>query len=72
MKLFNIGLIRVLTTDDKDLLNLHGKILQDNFPFVVESRCIPDQSTGVYSKETHLKAVPKVLDLAIKMEKEGK
>jgi len=72
MRLFNIGLIRVLTTDDKDLLNIHGKILQGNFPFEVESRCIPDQSTGVYSEETHLKAVPKVLGLAIEMEKEGK
>lgn len=72
MKFFNIGLIRVLTTDDKDLLNLHGKILQNNFPFKIESKCIPDQNTGVYSEETHLKAVPKVIALAIEMEKEGK
>jgi Asp/Glu/hydantoin racemase len=73
VKTFKIGLIRVLTTDDRELLNRHGKILQENFPFFeVESRCIPEQYTGVHSEETHLKAVPKVVDLAVEMEKEGK
>lgn len=72
MKIFNIGLIRVLTTNDRELLNFHGNILHDNFPFEIESTCIPDQYTGVYSKETSLKAIPKILDLAIEMEKKGK
>jgi len=72
MKIFNIGLIRVLTTNNRELLNFHGNILHDNFPFEVESNCIPDQYTGVHSKETYLKAVPKILDLAIEMEKKGK
>jgi len=73
MKIFNIGLIRVLTTNDRELLNLHGNIiLRNNFPFKVESNCIPDQYTGVHLEETYLKAVPKVLDLAVEMEKKGK
>lgn len=72
MKTFNIGLIRVLTTEDKELLDLHGNILQNNFPFKVESRCIQDQYTGVFSEETYFKAVPKVVKLAVEMEKEGK
>lgn len=72
MKRFKIGLIRVLTTDDEELLNYHGRILQGNFPFEVESRCIPDQYTGVHSEETHRKAIPKVVELADQMEKEGK
>lgn len=72
MKIFNIGLIRVLTTNDRELLNFHGNILHDNFPFEVESNCIHDQYTGVHSKETFLKAVPKILDLAIEMKKKGK
>jgi len=72
MKIFNIGLIRVLTTNNREFLNFHGNILHDNFPFEVESNCIPDQYTGVYSKETYLKAIPKILDLAIEMEKKGK
>jgi len=49
MKIFNIGLIRVLTTNNRELLNFHGNILHDNFPFEVESNCIPDQYTGVHS-----------------------
>jgi len=72
VKTFNIGLIRVLTTEDEEVLNAHGKILENNFPFRVESRCIPDQYTGVHSEETHRKAVPKVVKLAVDMEKKGK
>jgi len=72
MKIFNIGLIRVLITNDRELLNFHGNILHNNFPFEVESNCISDQYTGVHSKETYLKAVPKIIDLAIEMEKKGK
>ncbi len=67
-----IGLIRVLTTDDSDLLQAHGAIIEKNIPELkVESRCIPDQPTGVHSEETHRKAVPKILELAKEMEKEG-
>lgn len=36
MKIFNIGLIRVLITNDRELLNFHGNILHNNFPFEVE------------------------------------
>lgn len=72
MKIFNIGLIRVITTNNRELLNFHGNILHDNFPFKVESSCIPNQYTGVYSEETYLKAVPKVIDLAVELEKKGK
>lgn len=71
-KQHRIGLIRVLTTDDPDLLNAHGKLIENSIPgLVVISKCIPDQEKGIYSLETHRKAVPKILHMAKEMEKEG-
>ena len=44
MKTYKVGLIRVLTTEDEELLQLHGKLIESYFPmFQVVSRCIPDQ-----------------------------
>lgn len=62
---FKIGLIRVLTTEDQELLNLHGKILMEKYPMLdVESRCIPDQYEGIHSHELEHIAVPKIVELA--------
>ncbi len=62
---FKIGLIRVLTTEDQELLNLHGKILMEKYPMLdVESRCIPDQYEGIHSHELEHIAVPKIVALA--------
>ena len=45
---FRVGLIRVLTTDDQRLLNLHGDILERMYPQLrVTSRCIPGHPEGV-------------------------
>jgi Asp/Glu/hydantoin racemase len=67
-----IGLIRVLTTTDTGLLNLHGKMIMDCFPELkVFSDCIPGQPEGVHNDETEATAIPKVLALARKMEKDG-
>jgi len=64
-KKFRIGLIRVLTTEDEELLNQHGKILMEKFPMLeVESRCIPDQYEGIHSHELEALAVPKIVELA--------
>ncbi len=64
-KKFRIGLIRVLTTEDEELLNQHGKILMEKFPMLeVESRCIPDQYEGIHSHELEVLAVPKIVELA--------
>jgi Asp/Glu/hydantoin racemase len=61
-----------LTTTDKELLNLHGTMLMSWFPELeVISDCIPDQPEGVHDDETEAAAVPKVLELAKKMEKDG-
>ena len=62
---FKVGLIRVLTTEDQELLNLHGKMLMEKYPMLdVESRCIPDQYEGIHSHELEQIAVPKIVELA--------
>ena len=46
-KKFKVGLIRVLTTEDQDILLVHEKLLNQYFPMLtVETRCIPDQYEG--------------------------
>jgi len=62
-----VGIIRVLTTSDRRLLNSHGRLLQETFGFDVTSRCIPDQPSGVYDAESLRRAVPKVVELALDM-----
>ena len=53
MKTYKVGLIRVLTTEDEELLQLHGKLIESYFPmFQVVSRCIPDQPEGIHDDET--------------------
>lgn len=68
-----VGLIRVLTTEDKDFLEKHGKILQELFPNLeIESRCIPEQPEGIHDDETEKLALPKILSLAKEFEEKGK
>lgn len=72
VKKTKVGLIRVLTTNDRDLLELHGKKVMSWFPELeVESRCIPDQPVGIHDDATEQMAVPKVVNLAKEFESEG-
>lgn len=64
-KNFKIGLIRVLTTYDTELMNMHGRIIEKNFPgLIVESKCIPDQPEGIHSHELEQIAIPKIVETA--------
>lgn len=66
-KKFRVGLIRVLTSDDQDFINLHGKVIMDLFPDIeVESMCIPDQWEGIHSPELGDIAIPKIIETAHK------
>lgn len=68
MKKARVGLIRVLTTDDPKVLNLHGKLIMDAFPDLeVITRCIPGQPQGVFDEASEEEAWPKVVDLAQEM-----
>ena len=72
MRKYKVGLIRVLTTSDPELLTLHGKLLEKYFPFFeVESRCIPNQPEGIHDDETMVVGVPKVIAMAKQMWQDG-
>ena len=58
-----VGIIRVLTSDDQQFVDTHGRILADQFGLEYVARCIPDQLTGIHSDETFDKAVPKIVEL---------
>ena len=61
---FKLGLIRVVTIADEQLLNQHGRLLEQYYPqFTVESRSIEDQPTGIHDDETEALAVPKIIKL---------
>ena len=67
-----IGVIRVLTTDNEDILNAHGRLIEKQFPdLTVDSRCIDDQPEGIYNEATCAVAVPKILRLGREMAQEG-
>lgn len=67
-----VGLIRVLTTDEQPLLQLHGRLIEEAFPHLqVRSRCIPDQPQGIYDAATEAMAVPKIVHLAKEMAAAG-
>lgn len=62
---FKIGLIRVVTLSDEQMLNLHGQLIEHYFPELqVESRCIDAQPTGIHDEQTEQLAVPKIIKLA--------
>ncbi|HII61896.1 aspartate/glutamate racemase family protein [Pyrococcus horikoshii] len=72
MDKYTIGLIRVITLEDKEILNLHGRIIESAFPELkVVSRCIEDQPKGIYNEETEREAEPKIIRLAKEFEREG-
>lgn len=51
---------------------MHGKLIESYFPmFQVVSRCIPDQPEGIHDDETFAVGVPKVVNLAVELWKEG-
>ena len=72
MNTYKIGVIRVLTTEDPELLNLHGRLLEQYYPmFQTVSRCIPDQWEGIHDDATMAAGVPKVVAMARQMYEEG-
>lgn len=72
MTKYKIGLIRVLTLQDKSLLNLHGKIIERAFPELrVISRCIEQQPRGIYDEKTEKEAEPKILRLVKEFENDN-
>jgi Asp/Glu/hydantoin racemase len=72
MKKLNVGLIRVVTTTDEEVLNAHARLLTDRFKNLnIETKCIPDQPEGIHDAETEKIAVPKIVNLAKEFESKG-
>jgi Asp/Glu/hydantoin racemase len=66
-----LGIIRVLTTADPNILNRHGEILHRQYGYDCVSSCIPDQPDGIYDDASEAMAVPKIVALARDLEAEG-
>lgn len=71
MKKYNIGIIRVLTTTDENVLLYHEKKLGEMFPqFNLSTKCIENQYEGIHDEETMEVAVPKIVKMAKEWEKD--
>ncbi|TBL79060.1 aspartate/glutamate racemase family protein [Paenibacillus thalictri] len=66
-----IGLIRVLTTANLEVLNEHGRIISELYAVPVNNECIPDQPFGIHNDETEQLANPKIVALGQRMEQDG-
>ncbi|GAA1441161.1 aspartate/glutamate racemase family protein [Nocardiopsis tropica] len=65
-----IGVIRVVTTDDGERLDDHGRVIREELGVDTVSRCLPDQPDGVHDDATFALASAKVAGLAARMERE--
>jgi len=66
-----IGIVRVLTTDDAEVLAAHGRRLEAKFGVSTRTLCIPDQPRGIYDEESERRAVPKILEVVKRLVGEG-
>ncbi|MFE8048453.1 aspartate/glutamate racemase family protein [Brenneria goodwinii] len=66
-----LGIIRVLTTQDRSLLDEHGRLLQQEYGLQSISRCIPDQHNGIFDRNGEAIAVPKIIALGQSYQQEG-
>lgn len=67
-----LGIIRVLTTAQEEILQEHGESMKENFQIDSVTRCIPDQPNGIFNDESEIIAIPKITQLAHQMAKEEK
>lgn len=58
-----LGIIRVLTTTDRNLLEEHARLLKQQYGLESLTRCIPDQPTGIFDEASEARAVPKIVRL---------
>src|SRR5688500_2859491 len=61
---YMLGIIRVLTTENENVLLEHARRIEVLTGIAALSRCIDDQPHGIYNEATELIAEPKILALA--------
>lgn len=72
MEKLKIGLINMLTTDNKEIEYSHQKILEECFDcFEITTGTIPGQYEGIHDSESLQLAIPKSLRIAEEYEKQG-
>ncbi|TVT27442.1 hydantoin racemase [Salinicoccus cyprini] len=70
MDVLSVGIIRVFTTEDQQILHAHGNKIEKLYNINCVNRCIPDQPKGIYDDESEHKAIPKIIELAKEMEEQ--
>lgn len=58
-----LGIIRVLTTDDDNVLLEHGKRMWETHQVMTITKCIKEQPNGIYDNESETIAIPKIITL---------
>ncbi|MGG4220317.1 aspartate/glutamate racemase family protein [Paenibacillus jamilae] len=66
-----LGIIRVITMQDKATIDLHGRVIEQRYGLPVTSVCIPDQPKGIYDDITDREAVPKIVLAAQQLVERG-
>jgi len=57
-----IGLIRVISTQEPAVLDAHGTLIENKYPGLrVRSACIPDHPTGIYDQCTEQSAIAAII-----------
>lgn len=62
-----LGIIRVLTTENQEILQEHGNRMKEQFGIQTLTRCIENQPNGIYNDESEKLAIPKIMKLAKEM-----
>lgn len=66
-----IGIVRVLTAEDPDVLAAHGRQIQARYGVQTRTVSIPEQPLGIYDEDSERQAVPKILEAVRRLEVEG-
>ncbi len=66
-----IGIVRVLTTDDPEVLAAHGRQIEARYGVSTRTLCIPSQPEGIHDEATEREAIPKVLDTVKRLASDG-
>lgn len=62
-----LGIIRVLTTDNEEILQEHGKKIEEISGVSTVTRCISNQPNGIFDEASEQQANPKIVELAKQM-----
>src|SRR5699024_3909417 len=62
-----LGIIRVLTTNDSNILEEHSRQMKAFLGVNGKTECIANQWNGIHDEQSEKEAVPKIVDLANRM-----